>query len=169
MAHRRNHQKNADSNLVFDLTWYFFSFLSWGFWWLWWFRRDLVWIDPIVMISMIWSRISNQPWLWLSQFKVRQNSHQQSNHQPSNLFGIISIGNVEPGDVKKFLSAVFNFKWMTYFRPRISACQASTMLHETYTYDISTKCREGKSKSCKKSGLKSLSWFWPEQLYLHVS
>ena len=43
---------------------------------------------------------------------------------------------------------------MTCFSPRISACQASTMLDETHTYDISTISSRGNHNLAKKNGPK---------------
>ena len=64
-----------------------------------------------------------------------------------------SIRNTHPRDVMKNFVVISDFEQTTYFHPMTFASQASTMLDNIHTYDISMKSHEGKSKSCEKSGL----------------
>ena len=73
------------------------------------------------------------------------------------------------GTCFKFLFAVFDFERLTYFRPLIFASQASTMLDNIHTYEISTKSHARVSESSEKRRLKSRFWFWPGLKYLLVT
>ena len=75
------------------------------------------------------------------------------------------MGNKKPDDVMKNFVRGFDFERATYFHPMCFAPQASTMLDNMLTYDISLKSYNRESKSSEKSGLKSWIWFRPEQWF----